>query len=148
MIKMMPMPSACLYDECDDDFPQHPSMTLRKMVKKYNDELKKAHGDPKATLVYKEAIFICLQVKEELRKERYLDLAVKTWPVVDFTQLPERVLLMKAEIGDIIENEKIRAKSLVYQKLISTLGGNATALRKLASTVIPPGKIQRDSRPG
>lgn len=148
MIKMMPMPAFCPYDECDDKFPKHPSMTLRKMVKKRNDDLKKARGDETAASVYKEAIFICLQVKQELRKEKYLDLAVKTWPDVNFAQLSERVLLMKAEIGDIIEDEKIRAKSLVYQKLVSAVGGKAKDLRKIASTVIPPGTIQKDSRPG
>jgi hypothetical protein len=148
MIKMMPMPTFCPYDECDDRFPKHPSMTLRKMIKNRNDKLKKAHGDETATLVYKEAIFICLQIRAELRKEKYLDLAVKTWPVVNFAQLSERVLLMKAEIGDIIEDEKIRAKSLVYKKLVSAVGGTAKDLRKIASTIIPPGTIQQDSRPG
>lgn len=148
MIKMMLMPTSCPYDECNDRFPKHPSMTLRKMVKKRNDDLKKACGDETVASVYNQAIFICLQIKEELRKERYLDLAVKTWPVVNFAQLSERVLLMKAEIGDIIDNEKTRAKSLVYQKLVSAVGGKAKDLRKIASTVIPPGAIQKDSRPG
>jgi hypothetical protein len=148
MIKMMPMPTFCPYDECDDGFPKHPSMTLRKMIKKRNDELKKARGNETAAVVYKQSIFICLQIREELRKEKYLDLHVKTWPVVNFPQLSERVLLMKAEIGDIIENEKIRAKSLVYNKLVSAVGGKAKDLRKIASTVIPPGTIQKDSRPG
>jgi len=118
------------------------------MIKKRNDQLKKARGDETATVVYKESIFICLQIREELRKEKYLDLQVKIWPDVNFAKLSERVLLMKAEIGNIIENEKIRAKSLVYQKLISAVGGTAKDLRKIASTVIPPGTIQRDSRPG
>ena len=113
-----------------------------------DDDLKKARGDETAASVYTEVIFICLQVKEEFRKERYLDLQVKTWPVVNFVQLSERVLLMKAEIGDIIDNEQIRAKLVVYQKLISAMGGKVKDLWKIASTVLPLRTILKDPCPG
>jgi hypothetical protein len=142
------MPLVCPHTDCDERFPKHPSMTLRRMIKKRNDELKKARGDETATRVYTQGIFICLQVKDELRKEKYLEMRDKTWPTVDFAGLSERVLLIKSEVIDIIENDKKRAKSLVYQKLLSALGGKAQDLRKIAKSVMPPGIVMKISRPG
>ena len=105
----------------------------------------KTHN-PFGTSAYRQSIIICAELKKELKKEKYLALADKTWPYpIDFVKLSERVLHMRNEIAGIIEDKKQRAQSIVYKQLLNDLDGN---LKTLASSVVPPGSVLRTSRPG
>ena len=141
------MPRHCPHEDCFDKFPENTSKSLREMVRYYRATLDadKTHN-PFGASAYRQSIIICAELKKQLKKEKYLALADKTWPYpVDFVKLSERVLHMQDEIAGIIEDKKQRAQSLVYKQLLHDLGGN---LKTLASSVVPPGSVLRTSRPG
>ena len=144
------MPRHCPHENCFDKFPVKSSKTLREMVRYYKATLDadQTHN-PFGAAAYRQAIIICAELKSELKKEKYLALADKTWPYpLDFFKLSERVLLMQSEIAGIIEDKKQRAQSIAYQQLLVALGGTESGLKRLASAVIPPGSIMTTSRPG
>ena len=144
----VPMPTICPRVGCGEPFPKNPSKNLQRMVGHYHKLLKEAKGDETAARVYSQSIFICIECTGELRRERYLDMKEKMWPTVNFERVTDRVLLMESEIIDIVKNEATRAQSIVYQMLLKVVGGTAADLRKIASTIIPPGAIMTNSRPG
>jgi hypothetical protein len=102
--------------------------------------------NPFAAEAYRQSIIICLELKKELKREKFLAQDVKRWPYpVDFFRLSERVLDMQGEIAGIIKDEKRRAQSIVYKRLLQHLGGD---LKTLASSTVPPGNVMSISRPG
>jgi hypothetical protein len=146
----MRMPTYCPGDGCYDKFPADPSLNMRRMVKHYADILAETLN-PMAGPVYREAIIICYELKSELRKIQYLAQQTKKWPhPIDFQQLSKRILLMEAELTQIITDEGERSKLIVFQQLIKMVGAPTpdAGLKILAKATIPPGVVLKSIRPG
>jgi len=146
----MRMPAYCPGEKCFDKFPANPSLNMRHMVKHYGDMLEETLN-PMDSRVYRQAIIICHELKSELKKEDYLAQQKKKWPhPINFQQLSERILLMEAELTEIITDEGERSKLIVYQQLIKMLGAPTAeaGLKILAKATMPPGVVMKSIRPG
>ena len=129
---------------CVHNVPIDPSPKLLQYFAK-RVELVKRHGDTSSE-VFKFDFTICLQIKQDREREKYLARArARGWPVqLNFRALPDRIRLMEEELRRLIYDEDALEESYVWQ----TLKGNIGKLEDFAKSRRLQDNLAEEVRPG
>jgi len=84
--------------------------------------------------VARKAADVCIEIADEQKKRWSAGMSkMRGWRVqIDFAALPERILLMKAGLDEIITDIKAKEKYCNWDYLLEDNGGDINALHKIA----------------
>jgi len=135
---------------CKDNVPQDPPKNLVDMLHKYAT-LEKTEGKF-GSGASRLAFDICMAISAERKKQWSIE-ASKTWgwPVyINFSTLPERIMLMKPELDNILTDVDAKKEYCNWDFLLEDNGGDIDTLHKTIANMksAMSSKAFSTSRPG